>query len=276
MGHGAALTRRGCREPDARGGRRRPRVVLGRGPDLLPRGRARRTRPPRAVVPRGADPGRPPGGRVHAAGQTAGPPRRTSRSGAGSTAPLSARVAEPGERPAESGLEVGARLPAEVRDRAARVERRPLELARTGVAVLRRLGEVGEARPSCRRARCTLVSTPVPMLIDEPAARSVARTNASTTSSTNTKSRVWPPSPKIVARSRPSSLPAKIATTPGFAVRVLARAVHVGEREHGGVEALDLAVVVQVVADRLLRHAVRRQRVLRVALAHRAAPRGSP
>ena len=53
----------------------------------------------------------------------------------------------------------------------------------------------------------------------------------------------------------------------GLAVRVLARAVDVGERERGVLEPVDLAVVVQVVARRLLRDAVRRLRPLRVALA---------
>ena len=62
--------------------------------------------------------------------------------------------------------------------------------------------------------------------------------------------------------------PAKIATTPASPCGswrgpyTLASASTVYSRP------LDLAVVVQVVADRLLRHAVRRQRVLRVALAH--------
>ena len=43
VGHGAAVARRRGREPHARGRRRRPRVVLGRGADLLPR-RSPRTR----------------------------------------------------------------------------------------------------------------------------------------------------------------------------------------------------------------------------------------
>ena len=54
VGHGAAVTRRRRREPHARCGRRRPRVVLGRGADLLSRGRTRRARTSRAVVARGA------------------------------------------------------------------------------------------------------------------------------------------------------------------------------------------------------------------------------
>ena len=45
-----------------------------------------------------------------------------------------------------------------------------------------------------------------------------------------------------------------------LAVRVLARAVHVGQRERGVLEAADRAVVVEVVADGLLRDAVRRLR----------------
>ena len=44
----------------------------------------------------------------------------------------------------------------------------------------------------------TVVCTPVPMLITRPPPRCAARTQASTTSSTNTKSRVWRPSPVIV------------------------------------------------------------------------------
>ena len=54
-----------------------------------------------------------------------------------------------------------------------------------------------------------------------------------------------------------------------LAVRVLARAVHVGQRERGVLEPADRPVVVEVVADRLLRDAVRR---LRDAA---AGPRGS-
>ena len=41
----------------------------------------------------------------------------------------------------------------------------------------------------------TLVSSPVPMFTSLPEPRSIAWTNACTTSSMNTKSRVWFPSP---------------------------------------------------------------------------------
>ncbi len=52
-------------------------------------------------------------------------------------------------------------------------------------------------------------------------------------------------------------------------VRVLAGAVDVRKREGAVLEAVDLPVVVEVVARRLLRHAVRRLRALRMTLPHR-------
>ena len=55
---------------------------------------------------------------------------------------------------------------------------------------------------------------------------------------------------------------------PGLTVGVLARTVDVGERQLGVLQPAHLAVVVQVVARRLLRHAVGRDRPLRMALAH--------
>ena len=103
---------------------------------------------------------------------------------------------------------------------------------------------------------------------------STARTNASTTSSTYTKSRVCEPSPKIIGRSRVEQLAREDRDDPGFAVRVLARAVHVGQRERRVLEPADCAVVVEVVADGLLRDAVGRLRVLRRGLRGSGAPRG--
>ena len=60
VGHGAAVARRRGREPHARRRRPRPRVVLGRGADLLPRSSTRRARAPRRVAPPRARAGRPP------------------------------------------------------------------------------------------------------------------------------------------------------------------------------------------------------------------------
>ena len=68
VGHGAAVARCGGREPHARRGRSEPRVVLGRGADLLPRRRARRARArpgmaaPRDGARRSPGPGLPSGG----------------------------------------------------------------------------------------------------------------------------------------------------------------------------------------------------------------------
>ena len=61
-------------------------------------------------------------------------------------------------------------------------------------------------------------------------------------------------------------LPGEDRDHAGFSVRVLARAVDVGEREDRVLEAVYLAVVVEVVDDRLLRDAIRRERMLRMAL----------
>ena len=77
------------------------------------------------------------------------------------------------------------------------------------------------------------------------------------------------PSPKITGRSRSSSLPAKIATTPASPCGSWRGPYTFGERERGVLEPAHLPVVVEVVADRLLRDAVRRLRALRLR------PRGS-
>ena len=58
VGNGAAVARRRGREPDARDRRRRVRVVLGGGADLLSRGSARRARVARDLAPPRDDPRR--------------------------------------------------------------------------------------------------------------------------------------------------------------------------------------------------------------------------
>ena len=79
VGHGAAVARRRGREPDGRGRRRGTGVVLGRGADLLPRGRARRARAPRGLAPARARARRPPRSRVRRPGSA---PRSRSTSSA--------------------------------------------------------------------------------------------------------------------------------------------------------------------------------------------------
>ena len=84
-------------------------------------------------------------------------------------------------------------------------------------ALIERVGlrlEAGEGMAMVDNNSLTDVSCPVPMLHTRPPPRVAARTKASTTSSTKTKSRVCSPSPKTVMGSPRRSRSAKMATTP--------------------------------------------------------------
>ena len=105
------------------------------------------------------------------------------------------------------------------------------------------------------------------MFTSSPPPFSIARTNASTTSSTNTKSRVWRTVTEDRRRVRRRAACRRRSTR-----RPLHRAdpgaVRTRSRAQGGVlEAVHLPVVVEVVADGLLRDAVGRFRSLRVPFA---------
>ena len=170
VGHGPALARRGGREPHARGGRRRTRVVLGRGADLLPRGGPRRARPPGRVaartrwsssatpIPRTRPAPRPP---VPLDELRALPLMRVGGRRVDGWRGTTRACGEP-------VVEVGPRLPAEV-DRGTRRGRAPSARARRRAPrVARPARRSRRAAPSRRRARWTLVSTPVPMLMRSP------------------------------------------------------------------------------------------------------------
>ena len=165
-------------------------------------------------------------GRVRArAGARSAPPRaRPGSWRCGSRSSSGRRGSHAGERLLEPVGERRARAPAEPRGRGTRGSRheRWTSPARPGakrVAQAERARELEHARLAARWRCCS----------SRRRRSSPAATNASTTSPTYTKSRVWPPSPKIVTGRRPSAAAAqKIAITPASPPR-LARAVDVGQ-----------------------------------------------
>ena len=198
VGHGAALARRRGREPHGRRGRRRATRRAG----WRRRSSVRRRRATRSAST-------PSGSRTRWSSSAS----RTPRTSAAPRPPVplddlrrfadwsligvdqASRGRGTSRWCAEAVVDVGPRLPAQVDRGAPGVERRPERAPRAFGSAVGRLGESGEPGHGVvelehaglrRRCRCSS-SRPPPF--------SVARTNASTTSSTNTKSRVWAPSP---------------------------------------------------------------------------------
>ena len=174
--------------------------------------------------------------------------RRAQRDRHAAAGPLS----HLGQRAVQPVGERRARLPAEPLAGGARIQAGALHLARPAGAERIR-------SPSARASSSTLVSRPVAMLQQPASSLSPAVMNASTTSSTKTKSRVW----LAVAVDRHAS-PAvaaaqKIAITPGLAAG-LARAVDVGQAQAEGREPVQLPVELEVALGGGLGRGVRRSR----------------
>ena len=92
------------------------------------------------------------------------------------------------------------------------------------------------------------VCSPVPTLITSPLPRLADRTSASTTSSMNTKSRVWRPSPCITGpRPLTRSIDERCDDTAG---RTLTRSVDTAERQRGELDRMQVAIRHEQVDDR--------------------------
>ena len=186
-------------------------------------GRGRRRRP-------GRRPGLA-GPRRGAAPRSSGPRRRTS------SADRPLEPPEPAQHLGDAGGEVGPRLPAEVERGPAGVERGAGQLARAG----RRRGTAGRSTPAASAmARVELVDRRLDAgadVAEQPAAPvGGPHEGVDDVVDVDEVAGLARRRRRSCTASRSRSSPAKIATTPGLAVRVLAGPVDVGQRQRRELE----------------------------------------